>query len=243
MFYFGNGIDRRTLYIILIIMAGMSLATAGTEFWITTLLTLPGVMIAISFHEFAHAWTANHFGDYTPKSQGRLTLNPMAHIDPFGLVLLLFAGIGWGKPVQIDPNNFTSNKSRSTCEMLVSLAGPLMNFILAILFAFIYFAMGNYAPVNQISEILMYIVLYTITINIGLGVFNLIPLPPLDGEKIFRGILPYRAVEWLDKNESILQLIFMLLWIFGLLSYIVTPIVSAISGVLFKVVGTIFTLF
>ena len=133
MFFFGNGIDRRTLYIILGVMVVISLMTAGTGFWITTLLTLPAVVIAISFHEFAHAWMANHFGDYTPKSQGRLTLNPVAHIDPFGFILLLFAGVGWGKPVEINPNNFTSNKSRSTCETLVALAGPTSNLILAFL--------------------------------------------------------------------------------------------------------------
>jgi Zn-dependent protease len=103
--------------------------------------------------------------------------------------------------------------------------------------------MGNYAPVNQISEILMYIVLYTITINIGLGIFNLIPLPPLDGEKIFRGILPYKAIEWLDRNSNILQIIFMILWITGLLGNIVSPIVSTISKFLFKFVGSIFALF
>ena len=243
MFFLGNGIDRKSLYIILGILVVISLLNSGTPFLITTILTLPGVLIAISFHEYAHAWTANYFGDYTPKSQGRLTLNPIAHIDPFGLVLLIFAGIGWGKPVEINPNNFTSNKSRSKCEMLVSLAGPMMNFIIAIVSTFIYFAMRNYAPVNQISEILRYIVWYTITINIGLGIFNLIPLPPLDGEKIFRGILPYKAIEWLDRNSNILQIIFMILWITGLLGNIVSPIVDTISKFLFKFVGSIFALF
>lgn len=243
MFFFGNGIDRKTLYIILGVLVVISLINAGTGFWIQTILTIPAVVIAMTFHEFAHAWTADHFGDTTPKSQGRLTLNPTSHIDPFGFVLLLFAGVGWGRPVMINPNNFTSNKSRATCEALVSLAGPLMNFILAIIFTVIYYLLLKYAPDTQSIVILMNLVLYTISINIGLGVFNLIPLPPLDGEKIFRKILPYRAIEWLDANSNMLQLIFMILWITGLLGYIVSPIVSSIFNLLFNCIGAILGVF
>lgn len=241
--FFGNGIDRKTLYIILAVLVVVSLINAGSAFWIETILTIPAVIIAMTFHEFAHAWTADHFGDTTPKAQGRLTLNPTAHIDPFGFVLLLFAGVGWGRPVMINPNQFTSNKSRSTCEALVSLAGPLMNFILAILFTIIYYLLISYAPDIQAVVILLNMILYTICINIGLGVFNLIPLPPLDGEKIFRRILPYQALEWLDRNSNTLQLIFMLLWITGILGYIVSPIVNAIFGFLFQCVGVIFGFF
>lgn len=238
MFFFGNEINRKVLYIVLGVLVIISLINGGAVFWINTLFTLPAVLIAISFHEYAHAWTAVKFGDNTPRAQGRLTLNPLAHLDPFGFVLLLFAGVGWGKPVMINPDNFTSNKSRSTCEAIVSLAGPLMNFILAIVFTVVYYLVENYAP-----EILLGIILYIITINIGLGVFNLIPLPPLDGEKIFRRILPYKAMQWLDRNAYTLQLIFILLWIFGLLSYIVSPIVRFIFNLLFKGVGAIFSLF
>lgn len=174
---------------------------------------------------------------------GRLTLNPMAHLDPFGFILLLFAGVGWGRPVMINPNNFTSNKSKAACEAWVSLAGPLTNFILAIIFTVIYYALGICAPSSQFVGIISLLVLYTIYINIGLGVFNLIPLPPLDGEKIFRNILPYNALQWLDRNSNTLQLIFMILWITGLLGYIVSPVVTVISNVLFKGIGTIFGIF
>lgn len=243
MFFFGNGIDRKTLYIILGVLVVVSLVSAGSGFWIQTLLTLPAVVIAISFHEYAHAWAADRFGDTTPRAQGRLTLNPTAHLDPFGFVLLLFAGVGWGRPVMINPNNFTSNKSRATCEALVSLAGPLTNFILAIIFTVIYYVLGNFAPATQLVGILMLLVLYTISINIGLGVFNLIPLPPLDGEKIFRHILPYHAIEWLDRNSNTLQLIFMVLWITGLLGYVVSPVVGFLSNALFRMVGAIFGMF
>ncbi len=243
MFFFGNGIDKKTLYIILAVLVVISLANAGSGFWVQTILTIPAVVIAMTFHEFAHAWAANHFGDTTPKAQGRLTLNPASHIDPFGFVLLLFAGVGWGRPVMINPNNFTSNKSRASCEAWVSLAGPLMNFILAIIFAVIYCLLGIFVPVTQITGIIALLILYTIYINIGLGVFNLIPLPPLDGEKIFRNILPYRAIEWLDRNENTLQFVFMILWITGLLGYIVSPIVSFLSGWLFQGVGAIIGIF
>ncbi len=243
MFFFGNGIDRKMLYIILGVLVVVSLVSAGSGFWIETLLTLPAVVIAISFHEYAHAWAADRFGDTTPRAQGRLTLNPTAHLDPFGFILLLFAGVGWGKPVMINPNNFTSNKSRATCEALVSLAGPLTNFILAIIFTIIYYVLGNFAPATQLVGILMLLVLYTISINIGLGVFNLIPLPPLDGEKIFRNILPYQAIEWLDRNSNTLQLIFMILWITGFLGYIVSPVVGILSNALFNIVGAVFGMF
>ena len=240
---FGYGIDKKTLYIILVVMAVISLANAGTGFWIQLLLTLPGVIIAISFHEFAHAWSADKLGDTTPRLQGRLTLDPKAHLDPFGFVLLLFAGVGWGKPVEINPNNFTSNKSRSTCEALVSLAGPMMNFILAIIFTVIYYFISIYSKETQLMMIIASLVLYTVYINIGLGVFNLIPLPPLDGEKIFRSILPYNAIQWLDKNSNILQIIFMVLWITGLLGTVVSPIVRWIFGLIFNGVGAIFSIF
>ena len=100
------------------------------DYILSLLLALPGIVIAISFHEFAHAWMADKLGDYTPRSQNRLTLAPDRHIDLIGFILLIFAGFGWGKPVQINPRNF---KNPSRDEMLVSLAGPVMNFILAIL--------------------------------------------------------------------------------------------------------------
>ncbi len=241
--FFGNGFDRKTMYIILAIFVAISLMGVGAGFWVETLLTIPAVVIAMTFHEFAHAWAADRFGDTTPRAQGRLTLNPASHIDPFGFILLLFAGVGWGRPVMINPNQFTSNKSRATCEALVSLAGPLMNFILAILFTIVYYLLEHFAPATQIIGIIAFLVLYTIYINIGLGVFNLIPLPPLDGEKIFRNILPYRAIEWLERNEYTLQFVFMILWITGLLGNIVTPVVGFLSNLLFSGIGTLFGIF
>ena len=107
--------DKRALYVILAILVIFSLRSLTGGYLLSLLLTLPAVIIAITFHEFAHAWMADRLGDTTPRYQGRLTLNPLAHLDPVGFILLIFAHVGWGKPVQINPNNFTSNKSRNFC--------------------------------------------------------------------------------------------------------------------------------
>ena len=244
---FGYGIDRKTLYIILAILVLVSIGSMTTGEWISILLTLPAVIIAITFHEFAHAFAADKLGDTTPRNQGRLTLNPLTHLDPVGFVLLMFAHVGWGKPVQINPNNFTSNKSRSACEALVSLAGPLMNFIIAIVLTFVGTLLANLAPITFTTsfagEIIIMLIYITITVNIGLGVFNLIPLPPLDGEKIFRHILPYRAKEWLDRNSQTLNLIFVVLWVTGFLGNLVSPIIGVIETGIFWTVSQIVSLF
>lgn len=244
---FGYGIDRKTLYIILGVLILVSLGSMSRAEWISILLTLPAVIIAITFHEFAHAFAADKLGDTTPRNQGRLTLNPMSHLDPVGFVLLMFAHVGWGKPVQINPNNFTSNKSRSTCEAIVSFAGPLMNFVIAILLTIVGVLLASLAPVSFTAsfagELIITLIYITITVNIGLGVFNLIPLPPLDGEKIFRHILPYRAQEWLDRNAHTLNIIFIVLWITGLLGSFVSPIIGVIEYGIFAGVTKIVSLF
>ncbi|MFG6319709.1 MAG: site-2 protease family protein [Clostridia bacterium] len=217
------------------------------DYLTSLILTLPAVIIAITFHEFAHAWMADKLGDTTPRYQGRLTLNPLAHLDPIGSILLIFAHVGWGKPVQINPNNFTSNKSRSACEALVSLAGPAMNFIIAIILTLVSMLLSALAPqtflYSYAGNLIGILIYMTITVNIGLGVFNLIPLPPLDGEKIFRHILPYRAVEWLDRNAYTLNLIFLVLWITGLLSFVVSPVIDFVQSGIFWLVGKIVGLF
>ncbi len=242
--FFGNfaNIDRRTLIIILVACVVISLLLSG-EF-ASVLLTIPGVIIAMTFHEFAHAWMADKLGDKTPRAQGRLTLNPVSHIDPFGIMLLLFAHIGWGRPVEINPNNFTSNKSRETCELLVALAGPMMNFILAFLLMLGYYALWFFVDVTwSWFPIVLTIVWYAITVNVGLGVFNLIPIPPLDGSKIFRRFLPYSVKDWLDRNMNIIYIVFMVLWITGLLAYAVSPVINVVLNGLFWLSGKLFGLF
>ena len=239
---FNLNIDRRTIGLILVGCVVLSLLASG-EFS-AMLLTLPGVIIAMTFHEFAHAWMATKLGDTTPRAQGRLTLNPVAHIDPVGIVLLLFAHIGWGRPVEINPNNFTSNKSRGTCEMLVALAGPVMNFILAFILIFVYYALLTYVSVTwKWFFIVLEIVSYAIIVNIGLGVFNLIPIPPLDGSKVFRRFMPYRVNEWIDRNMQWIYIVFMILWITDILSWIVTPVINFILKWLLVLAAKIFALF
>ena len=243
---FGFNFDRRTLYIILGILVVATLASSGVDFIFSTLLTLPGVILAITFHEFAHAYAADKLGDTTPRAQGRLTLDPKSHIDPFGIILLVFAHIGWGKPVQINPRNFNSNKSVEKCEAIVSIAGPLTNFILAIVFTIIYYSIIIFTPAfiyTNIGNIITTMVYGTIVVNIGLGVFNLLPIPPLDGEKIFRLVLPYKVKNWIDNNMQTIYLIFMVLWITGILSQLVSPVIDLAYKGIFYTVGWIFSLF
>ncbi len=245
-FSYGGGVNRNVIYGLLIVLAVLSLASMGVGGWINLLLTLPAVIMAITFHEFAHAYAADRLGDTTPRAQGRLTLNPVSHLDFFGFILMMFTHIGWGKPVQINPNNFNSNKSRGFCETMVSLAGPLMNFILAIIATALFYALniwGRAFLATNIGYIVEMFLQVLIMVNIGLGTFNLIPLPPLDGEKIFRHLLPYRVQEWLTNNYATLYYVFMILWVFGILEIVVSPVISVISNMLFKGVGAIFSLF
>lgn len=244
---FGYGVDKRVIYILLAILVLYSLVSMSTAQWLGILLTLPAVIVAITFHEFAHAFAAVKLGDNTPRNQGRLTLNPLSHMDPFGFILLMFAHIGWGKPVQVNPNNFNSNKSLGFCESMVSLAGPLMNFFIALISCIIYLLVMKLNPSfffsNNMGYIIYMFLTMLITINIGLGVFNLVPLPPLDGEKIFRNLLPYNARGWLERNYQTLSMVFMILWIFGILEVVVAPVINLISNGMFYVVNLVIGLF
>ena len=152
--------DKRFLYLLLAVFIITGLMGMTRESMLSLLLTLPAVLIAITFHEFAHAFAATKLGDDTPRMQGRLNLNPLSHIDPIGFVLLLFAGFGWGKPVQINPRNFDRRYSMEAGEAIVSFAGPLMNFILAIIFALIYAAVYKFAPLFIITEARKYYLEY-----------------------------------------------------------------------------------
>ena len=198
---FGFNFDRKTLYIIIGILVLLSLASYGIDGIFDLILSVPAVLVAITVHEFGHAVAAYKLGDDTAYRQGRISLNPLDHVDPLGLAMLLFAHIGWGKPVQVDPRNYNRNISVEKADAIVSFAGPLMNFITAIIFALIYCAIIKFAGVafifSNVGSIIISIVVYVITMNIGLGVFNLIPLPPLDGSKIFLPITPYNAKTWL----------------------------------------------
>ena len=247
MFFGYNGVNQKAINAVLLILIVMGFLSMSSAEWLYLLLTLPAVIIAITFHEFAHAFAADRFGDTTARNQGRLSLNPIKHLDLFGFLLMMFAHVGWGKPVQVNPGNFNSNKSRGYCEAMISLAGPLMNFVIAVVSCVAYILIVGLAAdtfvVSSIGSIILHLLSILITVNIGLGVFNLIPLPPLDGEKIFRNFLPYKAKEWLNNNYQTLYTIFLMLWFFGVLEVIVAPVISFLSNALFSGVGFILALF
>lgn len=235
MFYFPGGSSY--LYIILLIMVISNIMTGGVNL-LSLVLSLPGVLIAITFHEFAHAFAAVKLGDETPKVQGRLSLNPLSHIDPIGIIMLIFAHIGWGKPVEINPRNFKGRISTSAAEAIVSVAGPLMNFILALVFSLIFAALTKFVP--ALNGIVAIIILDIIIINIGLGVFNLIPLPPLDGSKILAHFLPINARRWFVEHENIFYIAFIIIWLTPIASRITSPIINAILGFLLNIGFAIF---
>ena len=167
---FGFNFDKRTLYIVIGILVVLSLMSYGTEGIFGLVLSIPAVLLAITVHEFGHAYAAYKLGDDTPLRQGRLSLNPLDHIDPLGLAMLLFAHIGWGKPVQVDPRNYNRNISVEKADAIVSFAGPLMNFITALIFALIYCAIIKFVKITFISttvgSVIMAMVAYIITMNI-----------------------------------------------------------------------------
>lgn len=243
---FNFSYDKRTLYIIMAIMIGAVILryASNTSYLISILISAPGVLIAITFHEFAHGYVAYKLGDDTAKSQGRLSLNPFAHLDPIGTLLLLVAGFGWGKPVEVNPTNYTRKMSMEKGEAIVSAAGPIMNFILAIIFTLIYFTIYKFAGIDfmtsNVGYIVMLIIGSTISVNIGLGVFNLIPLPPLDGSKIIMPFLPYKAKEWFISNSQIFYFVFILIWITGIAGTIITPVISWLSDLVLKLGALIF---
>lgn len=246
MFQFG--MDRRTLYIIMavLVIASLGRYLTNTNALLSLVLTLPAVLIAITFHEYAHAFAADKLGDDTPRRQGRLSLNPLAHLDPIGSIMLVFAGFGWGKPVEINPRSFNRTISMSAGEAIVSIAGPLMNFLLAILFSIINFAIIKFAPAfgfTQIGAIILTLVQITISINIGLGVFNLIPLPPLDGSKVLNHFLPYHAKEWFARYSQVFYIIFVVLWITGIAGSIISPIIRWVYSGITNFVALLFGIF
>lgn len=158
------------------------------------ILVALALVVSISIHEFAHAFIADRLGDPTPRHLGRLTLNPLSHLDPIGSIMLIVAGFGWGKPVPINPFNL---KNPIRGQALVALAGPVSNFILAATLAFVLNVIKiNPGPVA--GSFLYLVILY----NLFLGFFNLIPFGPLDGFKIVQGFLPGNlAVQWAEMER------------------------------------------
>ena len=160
------------------------------NFIVSLLYVAPAVLIALSLHEFAHGLVSYSLGDPTPKANGRLSLNPFRHMDLWGTLLLLFFGFGWAKPVSVDPRYYENPK---TDMVKVALAGPLMNFVVAFVALFFMVLIEKFnLPVNMVTNYIYTLLYQTAVIDIGLGLFNLIPIPPLDGSKVLFSLLPER---------------------------------------------------
>jgi Zn-dependent protease len=177
-------------------------------------MLLPPLLLSLSFHEWAHAWSASRLGDDTAERMGRLTLNPFAHADLFGTILLPLLGVpfGWAKPVPVNPARFRRGVKMSTGMMITAGAGPLSNFFLATVCAVIFglmarFAPGLLEPGKGVSNLLVMMIL----LNVTLGIFNLVPLPPLDGSRIVDGLMPLRLRPAWDQFSRIAPFILLAL--------------------------------
>jgi len=234
-------------FFILAILILLNLVSGHPPYILQTLLTNPpvaisiilGLIIGISVHEFAHAWVAYRLGDPTAKLEGRLTLNPQAHLDPVGTMALIFLGFGWGKPTPFDPFNLRNVKRDSA---LISVAGAASNFLIAIVFSLPYLAAFYTQSLNSTINTIYDYLSPVIFFNILLGVFNLIPIHPLDGFKVLAGLLPR---DWYyDFMQTERYGIFILLILIvtppGLIGKIILPISSNIFNFLMPGYAPIF---
>ena len=183
---------------------------------ISLLLYLLGLVVAVTIHEFSHAFVADYLGDPTARLKGRVTLNPLAHLDPIGTLMILVAHFGWGKPVPVDPYNFREPKKDSA---LTSLAGPISNLILAFLLSLIL-----KSPLLSLSPLIPLILIPIIIVNVSLAFFNLLPISPLDGFAIVEGILPDDLARTWHSLKSI--------GMFLLLFLVIMPGSSALSSII-----------
>jgi Zn-dependent protease len=199
------------------------------------------LLTAFPVHEFAHAWVADHFGDNTPRANGRLTLNPLAHLDPIGSLLMIVAGFGWAKPVPINP--YVLQRRSPAATMLVSLAGPMSNFLMAIIGA-VFFRLGlvsiseiGLVPGKILPNLPLFLYLF-ISVNLWLMLFNLIPLFPLDGEKVLDYFLPPAGVRILENirpyGPMILMVILFVLPLVGIdvIGRVIQPVFSLLTRLL-----------
>jgi Zn-dependent protease len=187
---------------------------------------VPALVIAMSFHEYAHARVADRLGDPTPRYAGRLTINPLKHVDPIGLLMLVIVRFGWAKPVPVNPLYFRGDRRQGMIE--VSLAGPATNFVLAVLagiaMAFADYWSQKWPGAVHILRFLDYLLIY----NVFFGVFNLMPIPPLDGSKILFNLLPQRYYYIYLTLEQYGPFILILVLVTGLHHLFLTPIASGL---------------
>ena len=203
---------------------------------IQLLVSVPAVLLCLSVHEACHGYMAYALGDPTAKHAGRLTLDPIRHLDPIGTICLLFFHVGWAKPVPVNPGNF---KHPRRDIALVSLAGPVSNFLLALVALFLYYPL-RLAESSIVMTIAL--MLYMVAVmSIGLGVFNLIPVPPLDGSKILLSFLP-RKYEWkFAQYQQFIQFGLLILLVLGVLNtpirFFVSIIYQGLASIVLAVLG------
>ena len=199
--------------------------------WQEIAILLPALIIALSIHELCHGLAAYKFGDSTAKRDGRLSLNPIRHLDPVGLIFILVVGFGWAKPVMVNPFNLRNPRVDMA---FIAVAGPVSNFVLAFLAMFLLhlsYRLGIY-QIHVFSAILVFS-----QINIMLGLFNMLPIPPLDGSKVIAGLLPesvYRSLPPVGNYGMIILLIFM---ITGMTGRILFPLISAFFNAFWRGAG------
>lgn len=201
------------------------------NFGLTTLLySLPGIIAALTIHECAHALAAYLMGDKTAKNYGRLTLNPVAHMDPLGfLCLIVTRRFGWAKPVPVNDMNF---KNRKKGMLLVSIAGPLSNFFTAMLIAVLYALLYN-----RMGEVMKGILQVAYIINLSIGAFNLIPIPPLDGSNILEAFLTNKQRFFMRRYAAYSNIIMLLLIFSGIIGIVLEPVIIAVDWFINSIVG------
>jgi Zn-dependent protease len=203
------------------------------------------LVTGIAFHEFSHAWTANELGDDTAARQGRLTLNPLAHLEPAGLLMMFFVGFGWGKPTPVNPYRLRGGVKRGNA--LVALAGPISNFVFAMLAAIPLRAgwvhtIRSFDTIRDASgsEIVGLFLVFIVFYNVLLGCFNLIPIPPLDGFKVALGVLPDEAAQSLARLEPYGMGILLTLFAVGFIApqyNILGWLIGGLSDQVFRIIG------
>ena len=225
-------IQRNPIFsvLILILIFESIMRTQGNIFdWLyDKIIILPGIIIGITCHEFAHAFASYKLGDPTPKYQNRLNFNPISHFSGLGFICLILLGFGWGRPVEINPNYY---KKRRRDEFIVAIAGVATNLLIAFILAFVWkFTVGQFyasGNVNNGIEILSDVIVQAIAINVILMAFNLMPIPPLDGFNALTQIFNLQRYEWWYKFYNYGQWIMVFIIAFNMQSYFVMPIYRA----------------
>ncbi len=199
------------------------------------LFYIPGLLLALTVHEFAHSWISYRLGDPTPKLQGRLSFNPLNHIDPIGFIMMVVFRFGWCKPVEVNPFYY---KNRRQGMLMVALAGPAANFLTALLVALLYGLLTIILPTSILfNSYLIKVLLGILMYNVNLGLFNLIPIPPLDGSKVLEGLLPVKeSFAYMNFMNRYGILILLALMITGAYRYLISPLANLFLNALLAIV-------